>query len=315
MALTVAAVEARTPAQQHVLDQLRSGPRPAFPGDLRDRLRAELEDGLDGLAADVDPERPLVLTKHGLAGVHGCQVKFLADAAERFMWSVPKARGTVAHKAIELSMNWKGEPHPLDLVDDALARLIERDDGLAEWLRMCSDVERAELRSDANGRVASFLEGWPALQKAWIPVAESPSRAELCDGRVVLKGKVDLTLGRSVGTVASKVLVDLKTGGFSPDHLHDLRFYALLETLKVGVPPRRVASCYLESGRIVPEDVTEGILGAAVARTLAGAAAIVALRRSDAAPMRRPGPSCRWCPVRPGCPDGQAWIAGTEDTG
>lgn len=306
------------PAQQAVIAQLGAprDDRPAFPADLAERLRADLEAGLAPLVADRDPADPLVLTKHALGGVHGCQARWLAESGRRFDWSVPIARGTVTHKAVELSLNMRGEPTSLDLVDAAIARLGEGDDGLADWLRTCSDVDRAEVRAEANDRLTAFLDCWPPLRKSWAPVTESKVRAELCGGRVHLRGKVDLTLGRASGPRASgKVLVDLKTGSFSPDHLHDLRFYALIETVRLGVPPRRVASYYLESAAMAPEDVTEGLLDAAVARTVAGARVLAGLRDGSAAPVRRPGPPCRWCPVRSGCEPGEAWMASVDDFG
>lgn len=307
---------ALNPAQQAVIDQLGAAAgagRPSFPPDLRERLVEELEDGLAPLVADRSPNDPLVVTKHDLGGAHGCQARWMAEAT-RFDWSVPTARGTVVHKAVELSLHLGGEPTPLDLVDMATSRLAESDRSISDWLRTCSDVDRAELRAQANDRVAAFVECWPPLQKRWTPVTESRARAELCGGRVHLRGVVDLTLGRANGG-AGKVLVDLKTGGFSPDHLHDLRFYALLETLKVGIPPRRVATYYLDAGRMVPEDVSAGLLEAAVARTVAGVAALVGLRTGASTPVRRPGPPCWWCPLRKDCPDGEVWMARADEFG
>lgn len=313
-----ATVPPLNPAQQAVIAQLGApgDDRPAFPADLAERLRADLEVGLAPLVAGRSPDDPLVLTKHALGGVHGCQARWVAASGRRFEWSVPIARGTVAHKAVELSVHVRGEPTPLDLVDLAITRLGEGDDGLADWLRTCSDVERAEVRAEANDRVAAFLDCWPPLRRTWAPVTESKVRAELCGGRVQLRGKVDLTLGRASGPRASgKVLVDLKTGGFAPDHLHDLRFYALIETVRLGVPPRRVASYYLESAWMAPEDVTAGLLDSAVARTVAGARALAALQDGTAEPVRRPGAACRWCPVRSGCEPGEAWIADLDAFG
>lgn len=313
-----ATVSPLNPAQQAVIAQLGApgDDRPVFPADLAESLRADLEAGLAPLVAGRGPDDPLVLTKHALGGVHGCQARWVATAGRRFEWSVPIARGTVAHKAVELSVHVRGEPTPLDLVDLAITRLGEGDDGLADWLRTCSDVERAEVRAEANDRVAAFLDCWPPLRRTWAPVTESKVRAELCGGRVQLRGKVDLTLGRASGPRASgKVLVDLKTGGFAPDHLHDLRFYALIETVRLGVPPRRVASYYLESAWMAPEDVTVGLLDSAVARTVAGARALAALQDGTTEPVRRPGAACRWCPVRSGCEPGEAWIANLDAFG
>ena len=67
------------------------------------------------------------------------------------------------------------------------------------------------------------------------------------------------------------MIIDLKSGGASTQHRDDLRFYALLETIRIGVPPRLVASYYLDQGLAHAESVTEGMLDATLARTVDGA--------------------------------------------
>ena len=62
------------------------------------------------------------------------------------------------------------------------------------------------------------------------------------------------------GFPPGKVLLDLKTGGFGPAHRDDLRFYALVETLRLGVPPRLLATYYLDAARLQQEAVTEELL-------------------------------------------------------
>ncbi|MEY2464182.1 MAG: hypothetical protein QOH64_2320 [Acidimicrobiaceae bacterium] len=316
---------ALTPAQQEVLDQLGAlgQTRPSFDAGLRGELRAALEEGVEPLVPlldelGIDAEHPLTISKHTLSQVHGCEVRFLAEDGVFPGWSVPLARGTVAHKAIELSIHMRGEPQPSELVDDALARLTEGDHFLSEWLQQLAEAERAELRAEACDRVTKFLECWPPLKAAWRPVTESSLRADLLDGRIALKGKVDLTLGRADGTtagrtVAGKVLIDLKTGGFSPHHLDDLRFYALLETIRLGVPPRRLSTYYLDRGAFLPEDVSEGLLATTVGRTIDGIAKAVALRGARVEPVHKPGPVCRWCPVLERCEVGTAHLAGADD--
>ncbi|MDZ7732071.1 MAG: PD-(D/E)XK nuclease family protein [Acidimicrobiia bacterium] len=256
----------RNPTQQQVVALLGRSRAdwPDFDAGLRHELRAELEAGLAPVADRLPEGDDLFLSKHALTGVHGCEASYLADLDAGFAWTVPMARGQVAHKAIELSVHWRGESVPLQLVDEALARLEHADSSLADWLQTLTEVELAELRSAANERVAKFLESFPTLKSAWRPVLESPATAELCDGRVVLRGRVDLTLGRAEGTRPGKVLVDLKTGTFSPNHVDDLRFYALVETLRLGTPPRLLATFYLDSGTPRPEEVTEAVLDAAV---------------------------------------------------
>ena len=299
------------PAQADLLAQLRSVDEDdrAFDAELRVELRAELEARLAPVVASL-PRTPLFVNKHLLSQVHGCEVRFVHEDAERgFAWTPALARGSVAHKAIELSMNLPGHPAPLVLVDEAVERLRESDRSLGEWLQTCSEADRAELRGEANDQVAKFLECWPPLKRAWRPVPESKVSADLCGDAVRLSGKVDLSIGAARGNVAGKVLIDLKTGMFSPSHVDDLRFYALVETLRLGTPPRRLATHYLDSGRLQPEDVTEDVLFAAVDRTAEGVARLVELHHDGREPVARTGPVCRWCPVLPTCEPGRRHLA------
>jgi hypothetical protein len=300
------------PAQQDIHDRLRGdrSDRPSYDAELRHHLRARLEQGITA-AVDAlgDANRVIVVSKNRLTSVHGCEARYLDDD---FEWSVPAARGRVAHKAIEVSLNWRREIIPLVLVDEALGRLEEGEDDFARWLQGLREVERAELRSEANDRVVKFLECWPPLPRAWRPATEATVRQDICDDRVVLRGKVDLTLGAPDGLVAGKVLVDLKTGGAKAAHLDDLRFYALVETLRLGTPPLRLGTYYLDQGRLVPEDVTEAMLHSTVERVVAGVSTMVELETHSRPPRRRPGPACRWCALRPSCDEGQAWVAGAS---
>ncbi len=306
------------PAQAEVLDLLRVPPeeRPSFDAGLRHELRAELDHRLRPLTDDLTAlghhtAKALFVNKHTLARVHGCETGYLAGEEEGWTgWSVPSARGTVAHKAIELALNWQGNPPPGTLVDEAIARLTDGDAGMGDWLGTLGAAERAELRSDAVDRVAKFRECFPPLKAAWTPVPESRLRAEALGGTVILSGKVDLTLGKAEGTTAGKVLIDLKSGGANATHLDDLRFYALLETLRLGVPPRMVASYYLESGTLRPEAVTEGVLDAALARAADAVQKVVALRTAQRIPNLVAGPACRWCVALEGCETGRSHLDG-----
>lgn len=304
---------ALNPAQQEVLDQLGASrdQRPRFDAALRHQLRRMLDDELDAVVGQIDDGDTLFVNKHLLATIMGCEKKFLAEEDDPFSWSVPLARGTIAHKAIELSIHWRRELEPLVLVDEAIARLAEGTDGLADWLQACSEVERAELRAEANERVAKFLECWPPLKPTWRPVTESRLRLELHD-RVVLSGKVDLALGQAEGGLAGKVLVDLKTGGFSRQHVEDLRFYALLEAVRVGTPPRLLATYYLDQGRFQPEPVTEELLFSTVARITDGVTRILDARRRDRDPRTAPGPACRWCVALTDCETGRQFLDDDE---
>jgi PD-(D/E)XK nuclease superfamily len=308
-------IPALNPAQQEVLVALGARPheRPEFDPRMRAALREELQDRLRPMADRLPVGETLWVSKHLLATVHGCEGLFLAREDEEFSWNPANARGVVSHKAIELSISWRGDPAPGQLVDEAIARLIAGNDRIADYLGALGEGERAELHGEAVERVAMFLECFPRLEARWRPVAESRLRADLCDDKVVLSGKVDLTVGRADGLRAGKVLIDLKTGGFAPSHRDDLRFYALIEAVRIGVPPRLLATYYLDGARLQDEVVTEDLLSSALERVVHGVDAAVALRHEARAPVLRPGPPCGWCPRREDCDTGQLWLEERAD--
>lgn len=309
-------VAALTPAQAEVLAVLRARdrPRPSVDPGLRAALRGRLESELAPLAGTL--AEPVFVHKGALGQVHSCEAHHLAEAAAPFEWSLRSARGTVAHKAIELSIHRRGDAFPLELVDEALDRLADDPDAtIASFLVGLSEGERAELRSEVNDMVSKFRELWPPLRPRWAPRTESRLRAELCGGMVQLSGKVDLALGTASGTTPGALVVDLKTGGSYSGHLDDLRFYALLETLRVGVPPFRLAGYYLDAGTFLTEEVTGEVLEAAVLRTVAGVRAILELRLGLRSASVTANPACRWCRIRQGCPGARRWEDDEGDSG
>jgi hypothetical protein len=303
------------PAQQQVTDDLGATPeqRPSFRDDLRDHLRHEIEESLNPLLTDV-PNLPLVVWKRDLSTLHDCEARYVAEKDADFVWTVPMAKGSVAHKAIELLVTWRGEPTPLELVDEAIARLEHSERGVGTFIKGLGEAERAELSGKANDFVATFVETFPALNRRWVPVAESNVRAELCEDQLGLHGRVDLTLGRAYGNVAGKVLIDFKTGRPNRTHLDDLRFYALLETLKVGVPPRLLVNYYLEAGQPRREEVTEDLLWSTAKRLIDGVAKRIELEgRAKRAPIPSPGLGCRWCAGLDGCDTGRQHLTSVDD--
>jgi CRISPR/Cas system-associated exonuclease Cas4 (RecB family) len=57
--------------------------------------------------------------------------------------------------------------------------------------------------------------------------------------------------------------------------------------------------------------VSERSLRSALRRTLDGINAIVELEVEGRPPRKRPGWSCRWCPLADECEEGRSWSAGT----
>jgi len=294
------------PAQRRVFELLRrTGDPPPAPDGLAGRVVTELEAGLADLTTQLGGE-PLHVTKHALARIHACE-RHHFETHRNFEWSAHTARGSVIHKAIQLSINWRGEPHPPDLVDEALAILVDGDDGLARWLAGAPEAARAELRGTAVDLVSAFLECFPPLDTRWRPVTETGIRVELYDGLVRLSGRVDLTLGHPAGDIPRKVIIDLKTGLPAGYHRDDLRFYALIETVRMGVPPRALATYYLDAARVEVEEVSPAVLEAALARTIDGARKLIEVLRAQRAAMVSPGGLCGWCPIRSDCSEGTAY--------
>jgi len=292
--------------QRSVVDVLK---KPAgwvpLPLSVVDAVRDQIEKSLAPLAEKLTPDRPLFISKGGLTTVHGCETHYVASL-DSFEWTLTNARGTIMHKAVELSINWRGPVEPALLVDEALARLEDEEGrGPGEFIAQLSPGERAQLRSYAVDLFTKFEESFPPLKAAWRPVTESTARVELFGGRISLSTRVDLTLGAP----GSKVIIDLKTGRIYANHREDLRFYALVEALRSGQPPRRLATYSLESARADVEEVSEGVLQAAVRRVVDGANAIYELTREERVPKLNPGAQCRWCPLGATCETGQQFLA------
>lgn len=301
-----------TPVQQRVLDQLRRDPEPlVFPEVFVDDLIARAREGFAELSTLLGGER-LWVSKHFVSEVLGCEALHLA--APPFEWSPITARGSITHKAVELFLNWRGEPVPAEVVDEALARLTGQPSSLGDWLARRTDADLAEVRAYAVERFTRFVQDFPPLDPRAEPITEPGARwrANHC---IELSGRADLVIGKPEGRVSKRLIVDFKTGTRSPQHRLDLRFYALIETLQRAVPPRKLVTFYFDEAEAEVEQVTEGILTAALDRTLNAVARHAELVASEREPVKRPSYACRWCPLLGECSDGRAHLAVLADDG
>ncbi len=297
------------PAQQETLTVLGATreQRPTFDLGLRDELREQMSQDLAPVAEEIRSKgrgMTLYLSKYQLSTILGCERKFMGERGDPFAWSPATARGTVTHKAIELSIHRGGEAKPLDLTERAMASL-ERSggSGIGDYLRSADEDDIAELRAIVSSQLSQFRECFPPLSARWTPVTDSPLRHNFHGQTIVISGKPDLCLGKPEGNVSGKVIIDFKSGGFSPNHREDLRFYALLEALRI-LPPRLVATYYLDSATMHTEQVTLELLHGAAARVVDAAHRYVELALQKVTPEVHPGPACRWCSLRPDCPEG-----------
>lgn len=299
------------PVQRRTLDRLKRNAEPVvFDPDFVADIRDEMQAALDHFASRLDDREEIWISKHKIASVLECETHHLQP--DEFEWTSANAKGTVAHRAIELLVSWRGDPTPIDLVDEAMSRLADENTSIGMWVAQLSAGDDADVRSQSVERVTSFVENFPPLSKRWRPVMEAsvrwPSR-----GPITLAGKVDLLFGTPEGRESRKVIIDLKTGRPHVRHRQDLAFYALLETLVREIPPRKVATFYLDAADAHADDVNEAMLQTAMRRTLDGINAIIELEAEGREPGLRAGSSCRWCPLRTTCEVGIAHLAPSED--
>lgn len=308
-----AAAAGLRPAQQRIIELLGKHADDEAPigADVGEGLRAELEARLAPAASLVPDGESLWVGKTPLAAFDSCPGRWRGQLDAPFRWSVPSIRGTVSHKAIELSLNWRGEVEPGRVVDAAITRMLDDEGSAGRFLRTLSTVDLAELRSASVELVTAFEECFPPLKARWRPVVDGRNRVELCGGRIVLAGRPDLTLGQALR--AGKVIIDLKTGVRRRHHIDDLRFYALVDTLRVGLPPRRLATVYLDAGQPTVEAVTVGVLEAATERVIRTVDAMAETRWGTMPTRLQPGRSCSWCPARDTCAAGAAWLTAAAD--
>ena len=255
----------------------------------------------------------LRLSKDRLKEQERCEGLFhavLSGEREPFRHSLQSAAGTLLHKCVELEVGSRDESDANELGRAAAERLSE-DRGFAPFWRELPTLEQDELVAETARRLELFRATFPPLRelrRRLAPITELFVEVTFAGGAVSVSGRIDLALGRPDPARATRVLIDLKTGGAWPEHPEDMRLYALLHTLRFGVPPHRVATLFLGSGDWQSEDVGEGTLGRAADRVVA---AIESAARGEQTRELTPGPYCSWCPRRQTCPE--ALVRGPPD--
>ena len=297
-----------TPVQQRTLDELmRRDPLPVFERDLIGDLRADLERRIDPVLGSLRDGETLWLSKSKLSDLHArCEGLFLAnhlgEGEFELGWNL--ARGSLVHRAIGIAVNLP-DRSDAELVEAALAQLRRDDMGFDEYCLGLADADLAALESESVELVLLFRSTFPPLRKAWSPAVEPKLKVTLAGDRVVLSARPDLLLGaddREEPMRARRLIVELKTGSDRPEHDDDLRFYALVAALRLGVPPFRVATVFLDDASWRMHDVTPDLLESAVRRIGGGSERIGALLAGED-PGLRPGPWCAWCPRSETCPE------------
>jgi len=285
-------------------------PRPLVSPGLAGGLRDWLEDGLAPVVAGLPPDAAAVrVRKETLNQVLVCEAHVAARLATAPVMNTAIARGTMVDA---LFRQWVTTGSIADCSSDALAALgAEGDrDGVGAFVAALPEPRRRELLEDVAEHVQDITRNWPVPSPGWLPRTQDRMEVPLAGGRVVLTGTADLAFGNPPGEHASVCVVEVKSGARRLEHRGDLHFYALLETLRSGAPPFRIATYYTRTGELDVEPVGEDVLVGALKRALDGASALCRLA-AGAQPTRSANPLCAWCVALPGCAPGQR-RAGTD---
>ena len=196
--------------------------------------------------------------------------------------------------------NWRGEPVPLDLVDEALGPPRGR---RRRRRRLAAGAARGRAGRAARrgqrpgGQVPRVLA---AAAAAWRPVTESRAarRALRRARRAAGQGRPHPRRGPTAPSPA-RCSSTSRPAASRPPHLDDLRFYALLETLRLGTPPRRLGHLLPRPGPVRARGRHRGAArGRPSAHRRRRPPRWSSCGRQAPGPPTGSGPACRWCGLR-----------------
>jgi hypothetical protein len=163
---------------------------------------------------------------------------------------------------------------PLHDAVDALRARGGRDDAVVRYVEALPAAARRSLEETVGGHASHLVELLPRPLPEWLPRTDERVAIPLAGGGVVLRGVFDLVVdvpqerGRARGALA------LSTDGAWGRARRSLHYLALLDTLRSGRPPFRLAQVDSSTGRFGAEDVREEhlrVMTAHVCAWLAGA--------------------------------------------
>jgi hypothetical protein len=148
-----------------------------------------------------------------------------------------------------------------------------RDDDLVAVLAALDHDDRARLAAEVAAHAAVLAARLPTVPARWSPRLGVRQQVHVAGGGVVLRGLVDLSLGEPGGATACVCLVDVTTSVLEARHELGLTYLALLETLRAGEPPLRVAALSTADGASLVRDVDATLLADGVDAVLRAIAA------------------------------------------
>jgi hypothetical protein len=235
-----------------LLTVLRGTPalRPAVDRGLAGGLRAWLEDGIFERLGTPAPG-PVRLTSRTVAGTPS-----LASAASLL-------RGALIAQLVRLKVASAPVNDPFDDAACALSASGRNDDLVALLVDLDAD-EHARLAAEVEAHHAVLDALLPSIPSRWSPRCGVRQAVPLAGGGVELRGCVDVELGQPGTSRSCVCLIDVTTSVLEPRHDAVLSYLALLETLRSGESPLRVAALSTADGTFRVRDVSSELLSGAV---------------------------------------------------
>jgi len=247
-----------------LLERLRGfgTPRPKVDPELAGGLRDWLEDSLAApVAALPAGSRGLRVDKQAVVGGPDRRSESRSLVTEELI--VPKLVGA-------LFRQWITTERIDSPLDDAVAGISASGDpdGTTELVSRMSVERRKGLEAQISKQAARIASSWPPLSAWWCPRTQERISIPLCGGRIVLGGVIDLVVGTQATDEATVCLVEIDTRSKPSSQPGHLGYYALLETLRAGAPPARVAIFNCSSGELQVKKVDEHLLVGALLRVV-----------------------------------------------
>jgi hypothetical protein len=256
---------------EEVLALLRAvgAPRPRYDPGLAGGLRAWLEDAAWSVTSGRgDGEPPFVLGP--------CRILRTPPGSWQLDRSEPSAREDRGANRLTRRLVLALFRHivttgsiedPLSVAVDALT--ASGADDVLEQVRALVPAARTVLAESLALHARHLCALVPRFAPSWLPRTDDRVTIPLAGGRVVLRGVFDLLVGTPRRDSASLCALGVSTGGPWVHERRTLHYLALLETLRTGTPPFRLALLESASGRFVVEDVNEEHLASMTSHVVA----------------------------------------------
>jgi hypothetical protein len=233
--------------------------RPRFDPGLAGGLRAWLEDAAyDVVAARGEHTAPLFLGPRQLLGSHD-------ELGDGHGWGAGDGGGDgggdrpVLSRLVHILLRQLVHTGEIgDPLGDALDALrASGDEAEVREIESLPATARTVLAETLALHARNLTGLVPRFAPGWMPRTNDRVAIPLAGGRIILHGVFDLVVGLPQPRTASLCALGLSTTGPWASARRSLHYLSLLETLRTGTPPFRLALLESASGRYGVEDVRE----------------------------------------------------------